>query len=789
MQKIYLSCLLVLAALTTYAQNTLTAGSGILSNGQSGPGLQTWGDGVTFEALKIDGSSGTLKYDQQFRDKGFGVQGARWDQIDYYQDYQGSRVDASEKIVLYFNGPVNNVVISVGMLGDREGVGGAPETGKWTAFAQNGQEIANGLIGPNESTLGPGVKRNNTYGTFPIAVTANQPVHSITIEATAFGYGQGAPKYVNRYDNESGNKENNSDFNLVSVTYTRQGDSPNNPPVAEPDGAIAGDPDYTVELGQTLAIPFSRLLANDSDPDGDPLTITRVQRERGGDVRIVGQTVEFTGTGAFPGALFRYFISDGRGGTDSAGVFLNVTDPADIIVDAVDDNQFEIREDIGLTGIQYSTLLANDIGENIRISSFDFTGFPGQIEDRRADQEILFTTAQDFSGQITFSYTITNGQETDRAFIRINVINVLDPPTIGQDGPFTTLKNTPFSIAISSLLANDNDPDPNETIVLESVQDAVNGTVTSNNSNVTFTPTAGFIGQASFTYTIRSGIPGFPQRVTSAPIIINVLEDNTPLDEVVLLANNLAVTNTSGPILWGTCATIAAFNTDGSPGILTKTKSRIGVAGDRYDAQLDYNPTTNTSEKVLINLNRQTTSATLQLGNLEVSEFNGLNETGVWKALNAAGNVLAEGLIDPALGSQNSRGVYSFTINPGVPFSALEIAATAYNHGEGTQATNNNSDFSIIRLAFTPLTANCNGTAATSRLLNTEANVHMNSFNELLNLNEGLNSNTSIQVYDAQRREVSTQQSPISFNALPTGLYIIHVQGAKQSAVYKVYKK
>mgnify|MGYP003635237657 FL=1 len=66
--------------------------------------------------------------------------------------------------------------------------------------------------------------------------------------------------------------------------------------------------------------------ANDSDPDGDPLTVTSVTTPTGGTAAVAGggnyviYTAPF-GNGQF---TFNYTISDGRGGTASASVIVYV---------------------------------------------------------------------------------------------------------------------------------------------------------------------------------------------------------------------------------------------------------------------------------------------------------------------------------------------------------------------------------------------------------------------------------------------------------------------------------
>src|SRR5690606_25348064 len=82
----------------------------------------------------------------------------------------------------------------------------------------------------------------------------------------------------------------------------------------------------------------------------------------------------------------------------------------------------------------------------------------------------------------------------------------------------------------ATLLGNDSDPD-NDPIEIDSVQDAVNGTVELVGGKVVFTPEEGFHGDASFTYTIHDGQGGYDTatvavRVTQAANIF-LAGDNT----------------------------------------------------------------------------------------------------------------------------------------------------------------------------------------------------------------------------------------------------------------------
>jgi len=99
----------------------------------------------------------------------------------------------------------------------------------------------------------------------------------------------------------------------VTVTVTAP---VNNPPIANADNAAAAQ-------GQSILIP---VLANDSDPDGDPLTIVSVTQPSKGSVSIMGSQVQFVAPNPWRGnghTSFIYTISDGRGGMASATVMVS----------------------------------------------------------------------------------------------------------------------------------------------------------------------------------------------------------------------------------------------------------------------------------------------------------------------------------------------------------------------------------------------------------------------------------------------------------------------------------
>ncbi|HEY4308594.1 MAG TPA: cellulose binding domain-containing protein [Pirellulales bacterium] len=75
------------------------------------------------------------------------------------------------------------------------------------------------------------------------------------------------------------------------------------------------------------------VLANDTDPDGDPLTVTAVTKPSHGTTLLNSNgTVTYTPTTGYLGTdSFSYTVSDGRGGTGSAIVTLTVGTPASTV--------------------------------------------------------------------------------------------------------------------------------------------------------------------------------------------------------------------------------------------------------------------------------------------------------------------------------------------------------------------------------------------------------------------------------------------------------------------------
>ncbi|MEO1151675.1 MAG: cadherin-like domain-containing protein, partial [Pseudomonadota bacterium] len=306
---------------------------------------------------------------------------------------------------------------------------------------------------------------------------------------------------------------------------------PNTAPDAMDDGGFVTDED----MATTIAA--SDLLSNDSDADGDTLSILSVQDGVNGTVMLdVNGDIVFTpDAGFFGAASFTYTVSDGNGGEDTATVSLTVNEvvPPNTAPDAMDDGGFVTDEDMATT-IAASDLLSNDSdadGDTLSILSVQ-DGVNGTVM-LDVNGDIVFTPDAGFFGDASFTYTVSDGNGgEDTATVSLIVNEVVPPntaPDAMDDGGFVTDEDMATTIAASDLLSNDSDAD-GDTLSILSVQDGVNGTVMLDvNGDIVFTPDAGFFGAASFTYTVSDGNGG-EDTATVSLTVNEVVPPNTAPD-------------------------------------------------------------------------------------------------------------------------------------------------------------------------------------------------------------------------------------------------------------------
>lgn len=128
----------------------------------------------------------------------------------------------------------------------------------------------------------------------------------------------------------------------------------------------------------------------------------------------------------------------------------------------------------------------------------------GTVEIIDNGTRLRYTPAPNFYGLETFTYTVVDGLGGERqATVSINVLSVNDPPTANDD-IFEVNLNSPG--VTLDVLANDTTaPDLGETLTIVQVTQPASGSVVIQGTTLRYTPTPGFVGTETFTYTVSDG--------------------------------------------------------------------------------------------------------------------------------------------------------------------------------------------------------------------------------------------------------------------------------------------
>jgi VCBS repeat-containing protein len=163
-----------------------------------------------------------------------------------------------------------------------------------------------------------------------------------------------------------------------------------------------------------------------------------------------------------------------------------------------------------------------------------------------ANGTFSYTPDTNFNGTDSFTYEVSDGVSgTDTAVVTITVNAVNDDPIAGDDSGFTVVNTAPLEIAAATLLANDEDGDPDldQSLTITSVSGAVNGTVSLDAGTITFTPATDHVGPASFTYVVSDGAGGTDTATVSLDITDNqppvAVSDAFSVDEDSTVAGNV----------------------------------------------------------------------------------------------------------------------------------------------------------------------------------------------------------------------------------------------------------
>ena len=289
---------------------------------------------------------------------------------------------------------------------------------------------------------------------------------------------------------------------------------------------LAVDDRATTDIDTPVAVD---VLANDSDPNGDPLTIVSTTAPANGGVVVEDagtpadpsdDFVTYTPNPGFEGVdTFTYTIQDPDGNQDTATVTVIVGNAPPV---AVDDSATT------LPGLAVSIpVLINDFdpdGDPLTITQVGPTTAGGTVEFSPIGT-VIYTPPVVTSVPLvdTFTYEISDGNG-GLATATVTVIVSDFAPTAVADMVITP-PSTPIDIPV---LDNDSDPNGDPLTVVETT-DPPNGTAEINpTGTVTYTPDDGFLGSDTFTYTIED-----PDGNSDTAIVTVLVTDSADMPNAV----------------------------------------------------------------------------------------------------------------------------------------------------------------------------------------------------------------------------------------------------------------
>ncbi|MEM7312531.1 MAG: Ig-like domain-containing protein [Planctomycetota bacterium] len=269
------------------------------------------------------------------------------------------------------------------------------------------------------------------------------------------------------------------------------------------DNPVAQENTYSLSEGGTINVSgINGILTNDSDVDGDPLTVELVSGPIHGSLTLNPDgSFEYMHDGSETTLdSFTYRVNDDQGGQDTAEVHLNIEAVNDRPLAEVD--HFNVLEDGSLN----SDVLANDFDAESDILTAELISDVNQgTLNLNADGTFTYTPDANFNGSDSFTYRASDGiEQSVETTVTVTVVPVNDRPD-GTGDSFTTTNLEALVIGGMGVLANDSDIDDDPLSVVLLNPPAEGNVSLSPDGTFTFTPQNSFVGTTNFTYMITDG--------------------------------------------------------------------------------------------------------------------------------------------------------------------------------------------------------------------------------------------------------------------------------------------
>lgn len=283
------------------------------------------------------------------------------------------------------------------------------------------------------------------------------------------------------------------------------------------------------------------VLANDTDPEDDPLTAELLTNPLNGSLEfnpdgtfLYTPNVNYEGTDSFT-----YRISDDEFQSDPATVSLTMTSgPSDFPVTTPD--SYPATEDTPLTITSAAGVLQNDTDpDSPNLTAILENGPTYGALSLTLGGGFTYSPVLNYSGTDTFTYRANDGVNSSQLqTVTINVAPVNDPP-LAYPEDYLIAPGQPLTSSVSTgVLANDSDFDTSSlTAVL--ISNVNSGSLNlAPDGSFTYTSDAGFSGNDSFTYEASDGF------LTSQEVTVSIQVNAPPLAN-----NDSYVTAEDSPII------------------------------------------------------------------------------------------------------------------------------------------------------------------------------------------------------------------------------------------------
>ncbi|MEB6646841.1 Ig-like domain-containing protein [Enterobacter kobei] len=338
------------------------------------------------------------------------------------------------------------------------------------------------------------------------------------------------------------------------------------------------------------------VLGNDSFSNSDKAITAVTQGVYGSVVIDNGKVIYTPNTTSYVGSdTFTYTVTSG-GVTETATVTIQMNNAAPV----TQGENVSTPEDTTLTSSAAQNLLLNDSdpdGDTLSILNYSVSGVgtvftAGQTADLtgygkltiNADGSYTFVPVADWNGTVpTVTYRVVDGRTNGATTAQLKI--TVTPVKDAFDDSLTTHAGTPVTIDVFA-----NDKFSNGDKAITGKTNGAYGTVSISNGQVIYTPTSGYVGTDTFTYTVTSG-----GKTETATVTLTLVNDapQVGLAKTASTAEDTTLTNgenllTGASDLNGDALTVKSFTVGNTTWAAGQTATLAGYGALTLNADGSY---------------------------------------------------------------------------------------------------------------------------------------------------------------------------------------------------------